>query len=206
VIDEHAIGERFRAMAGELNERQRRLAAAAEARSHGRGGIAATARATGIHADTIRKGIRELESGERLPAGRVRKAGAGRKALTETDPTLLSDLKALVDDDAREDPESALLWTAKGVRQLADALREQGHKVHFASVAKLLRGLGFSMQANRKTKEGASHPDRDAPFGHINETVKAALAAGEPAISVDTSCRHRHEVSNADLAVMPMLV
>ncbi len=173
-------------MAGELNERQRRLAAAAEARSHGRGGIAATARATGIHEDTIRKGIAELESGERLPAGRVRKAGAGRKALTETDPTLLSDLKALVDDDARGDPESALLWTAKGVRQLADALREQGHKVHFASVAKLLRGLGFSLQANRKTKEGASHPDRDAQFGHINETVKAALAAGQPTISVDT--------------------
>ncbi len=186
MIDEHAIGERFRAMAGELNERQRRLAAAAEARSHGRGGIAATARATGIHEDTIRKGIRELESGERLPAGRVRKAGAGRKALTETDATLLADLKALVEDEARGDPESPLLWTAKGVRQLAVALRTSGHQVHFATVAKLLRGLGYSLQANRKTKEGASHPDRDAQFGHINETVKAALQAGQPAISVDT--------------------
>jgi len=186
VIDEAAIGERFRALAGELNERQRRLWAAAEARSHGRGGIAATARATGIHEDTIRSGIRELECGERLPAGRVRRAGAGRKPLTETDPTLLEDLKALMEADTRGDPGSPLLWTAKGVRQLAAALREGGHRVHFASVAKLLRGLGYSLQANRKTKEGASHPDRDAQFRHINETVKAAIAAGEPVISVDT--------------------
>ena len=186
MIDEAAIGERFRALAGELNERQRRLWAAAEARSHGRGGPAATARATGIHLDTIRAGIRELASGERLPAGRVRRAGAGRRPLAETDPTLLSDLKALVDGDTRGDPESPLLWTAKGVRQLADALREQGHRVHFASVAKLLRGLGYSLQANRKTKEGASHPDRDAQFAHISATVTAQLAAGEPVISVDT--------------------
>jgi transposase len=186
VIDEAAIGERFRALAGELNERQRRLWAAAEARLHGRGGIEATARATGIHQDTIRKGIRELESGERLPAGRVRRVGAGRKALSATDPTLLSDLKALVEADTRGDPESPLLWTAKGVRVLAAALGERGHKVHFATVAKLLRGLGYSLQANRKTKEGASHPDRDAKFAHINETVEAALDVGEPAISVDT--------------------
>jgi hypothetical protein len=186
VTDEAAIGERFRALAGELNERQRRLWAAAEARSYGWGGIEATARATGIHQDTIRKGIRELASGERLPVGRVRRAGAGRKALTESDPTLLLDLKALVEADTRGDPESPLLWTAKGVRQLAAALRELGHQVHFATVAKLLRGLGYSLQANRKTKEGASHPDRDAQFAHINQTVKDALDAGEPAISVDT--------------------
>ena len=186
MIDEAAIGERFRALAGELNERQRRLWAAAEARSCGRGGIEATARATGIHQDTIRKGIRELESGERLPVGRVRRAGAGRKALTESDPTLLPDLKRLVEADTRGDPESPLLWTAKGVRTLAAALRERGHKVHFATVAKLLHGLGYSLQANRKTKEGASHPDRDAQFAHISETVKAALDAGEPAISLDT--------------------
>ena len=106
--------------------------------------------------------------------------------MTETDPTLLLDLKALVDGDTRGDPESPLLWTAKGVRQLADALREQGHRVHFASVAKLLRGLGYSLQANRKTKEGASHPDRDAQFQHISATAAAQLAAGEPVISVDT--------------------
>jgi transposase len=186
VIDEAAIGERFRALAGELNERQRRLWAAAEARSHGRGGIEATARPTGIHQDTIRKGIRELESGERLPAGRVRRAGAGRKALTESDPTLLPDLKALVEADTRGDPELPLLWTAKGVRQLAAVLRERGHEVHFATVAKLLHALGYSLQSDCKTKEGSSHPDHDAQFVQINETVKTALDAGEPAISVDT--------------------
>ena len=186
MIDEAAIGERFRALAGELNERQRRLWAAAEARSCGWGGIEATARATGIHQDTIRKGIRELESGERLPAGQVRRAGAGRKPLTESDPTLLPDLQALVEADTRGDPELPLLWTAKGVRQLAAALRELGHKVHFATVAKLLRGLGYSLQANRKTKEGSSHPDRDAQFQHINGVVGEALDTGQPAISVDT--------------------
>ena len=186
MIDELAIGERFRALAGELNERQRRLWAAAEARSHGRGGIAATARATGIHEDTIRSGIRELERGERLPVGRVRRAGAGRKPLTETDPTLLEDLRALVEAETRGDPESPLLWTAKSVRTLAGALREKGHRVSHETVAKLLRGLGYSLQGNRKTKEGASHPDRDAQFRRINETVKAALDGGQPAISVDT--------------------
>jgi hypothetical protein len=116
----------------------------------------------------------------------VRRAGAGRKPLTETDPTLVEDLKALVEAETRGDPESPLLWTSKGVRTLAGALGDLGHKVHFASVAKLLRGLGYSLQANRKTKEGSSHPDRDAQFRHINETVKAALDASQPAISVDT--------------------
>jgi len=186
VIDERAIAERFRGLAGELNERQRRLWAAAEARSHGRGGIAATARATGMHVETIRLGIRELESGERLAPGRVRRPGGGRKSLTEKDPTLLEDLVRLVDADSRGDPERPLRWTAKSVRKLAGELRELGHDVHFTSVAKLLRGLGYSLQANVKTKEGSQHPDRDAQFEHINATVKAALAAGEPVISVDT--------------------
>jgi transposase len=186
VIDEEAIGERFRALAGELNERQRRLWAAAEARSCGRGGIAATSRATGIHVETIRLGIRELESGERLDRGRVRRAGGGRKALTETDSTLLGDLERLVDVGARGDPESPLRWTAKSVRNLAQELGELGHDVHFTSVAKLLRSLGYSLQSNRKSKEGAQHPDRDAQFQHINATVKAQIAADQPVISVDT--------------------
>jgi hypothetical protein len=186
VGDEVAIGERFRSLAGELNERQRRLWAAAEARAAGRGGIAATARATGIAVDTIRKGIAELESGEKLDRGRVRRPGGGRKPLTETDPTLLSDLGRLVDQDSRGDPESLLRWTSKSVRQLAEALREQGHRVHYTSVATLLRALGYSLQANVKTKEGASHPDRDAQFEHINALAKAALAADQPVISVDT--------------------
>jgi hypothetical protein len=186
VIDEAAIGERFRALAGELDERRRRLWAAAEARSCGYGGIAAVARATGISEGTIRRGLDELASGERLEAGRVRRAGGGRRPLTETDPTLLKDLERLLEADTRGDPESPLRWTAKSVRQLAAALRELGHRVHFASVAKLLRALGYSLQSNRKAKEGASHPDRDAQFEHINATAKAAIAAGQPVISVDT--------------------
>ena len=142
MIDEVAIGERFRALAGEFDERRRRLWAAAEARSHGRGGVAAVARATGIAETTIYKGLRELESGETLPPGKVRRPGGGRKPLSKQDPTLLRDLERLVDADSRGDPCSPLRWTAKSVRNLADALREQGHQVHFTTVAKLLRGLG----------------------------------------------------------------
>ncbi len=186
MVDEGAIGEKFRLLAGELNERQRRQWAATEARAAGRGGIAATARATGIAVDTIRKGIAELASDERLDPGRVRRPGAGRRALTQTDPTLLSDLERLVDQDCRGDPESLLRWTAKSVRHLADALRGLGHQVHFTTVAKLLGALGYSLQANVKTREGTWHPDRDAQFRHINATAKAALEAGQPVISVDT--------------------
>ena len=186
MVDEVAIGEKFRALAGELNERQRRLWAASEARAAGRGGIAATARATGISVPTIRKGIAELESGERLEAGRVRRRGGGRRALTDTDPTLLEDLERLVSESCRGDPESLLVWTSRSVRHLAAALREQGHAVHFTTVAKLLGLLGYSLQANVKTREGASHPDRDAQFEHINTVAEAAVAAGQPVISVDT--------------------
>jgi hypothetical protein len=186
VVDEVAIGEKFRGLAGELNERQRRLWAASEARAAGRGGIAATSRATGISVPTIRKGIAELESGKRLDAGRVRKPGGGRHALTDLDPTLLRDLEALVESGSRGDPESLLRWTSKSVRHLAAGLREQGHSVHFTTVAKLLRLLGYSLQANVKSREGASHPDRDAQFERINAVATAAVAAGVPVISVDT--------------------
>jgi hypothetical protein len=186
VVDEALIGERFRSMAPELNERQRRLWAASEARAAGWGGITATARATGMAIDTIRKGIAELESGERLDPGRVRRLGGGRRSLLESDPTILDDIERLVDEDSRGDPESLLRWTAKSVRQIAGGLREMGHEVHFTSVATFMRLLGYSLQANVKTKEGASHPDRDAQFWHINQTAKAAVAAGWPVISVDT--------------------
>jgi transposase len=186
VIDEQAIGERYRALAGELDERRRRLWAAAEARSHGHGGIAAVARATGIAENTIRAGLRELESGHALETSRVRRAGGGRKPITETDPTLLCDLERLVDPESRGDPCQPLRWTAKSVRRLAEGLRELGHRVSHETVARLLRVLGYSLQANRKTREGASHPDRDAQFAHINQTIRAALDAGQPAISVDT--------------------
>jgi Rhodopirellula transposase DDE domain len=186
VADETAIGEKFRALAGELNERQRRLWAASEARVAGRGGIAATARATGISVPTIRKGIAELQAGERLEPGRVRRPGGGRKRLTDGDATLLEDLERLVDADSRGDPESLLRWTSKSVRHLAEGLRELGHEAHFTTVAQLLRALGYSLQANVKTREGRQHPDRDAQFRHINAVAKRAVERGQPVISVDT--------------------
>ena len=186
MVDEVAIGEKFRVLAGELNERQRRLWAASEARVAGHGGVAATARATGMSVPTIRKGIAELESGERLEAGRVRRRGGGRHALTAVDHTLLEDLERLVSESCRGDPESLLLWTSKSVRQLAGALRELDHAVQYVTVAKLLRLLGYSLQANVKSREGASHPDRDAQFEYINALAQAAIAAGQPVISVDT--------------------
>ena len=186
MADEDAIGERFRALAGELDERRRRLWAAAEARSCGRGGIAAVARATGISESTIRKGLRELDSGERLESGRVRRPGGGRRRLVDKDPTLREDLERLVADDSRGDPERPLRWTAKSVRTLAEGLRELGHQVSFRTVARLLRELGYRLQANAKTREGRQHPDRDAQFEHINQTVTAAIDAGQPVISVDT--------------------
>jgi hypothetical protein len=186
VADEVAIGEKFRALAGELNERQRRLWAASEARAAGWGGVAATARATGISVPTIRKGIAELQRGERLAPGRVRRPGGGRKRLTETDATLVGDLERLVETDSRGDPESLLRWTSKSVRHLADGLRELGHQAHYTTVAQLLRGLGYSLQANVKTREGRQHPDRDAQFRHINTVAKRAVEQHQPVISVDT--------------------
>jgi hypothetical protein len=117
---------------------------------------------------------------------RTRRPGGGRKKLTETDPTLLSDLQGLVEPATRGDPEAALLWTSRSLRNLADALRSMGHRIGHNVVADLLRELNYSLQANRKTREGTHNPDRDAQFGYINAQVAAALAAGEPAISVDT--------------------
>ncbi len=186
MIDEEAIGERYRALAGELDERRRRLWAAAEARSHGRGGLAAVVRATGMAENTVRAGLRELERGEPLEPGRVRRRGGGRKPLSQSDPTLVGDLERLVDPDSRGDPEQPLRWTAKSVRKLAEALRGQGHQVSHETVARLLRSLGYSLQANAKVREGRQHPDRDEQFRHINRTAAEAIESGEPVISVDT--------------------
>jgi transposase len=186
VIDERLIGERFRALAPELSERGRRIWAASEARALGRGGIAAVARASGVSPNTIRKGIREIDCDDRLEGGRVRRRGGGRKPLAETDPQLVEALERLVADDCRGDPMRVLLWTSKSVRKLAAELREQGHEVHFTTVAALLRSLGYSLQSNRKALEGSQHPDRDAQFRLINDRVTAAIAAGLPAISIDT--------------------
>ncbi|WP_431873019.1 ISAzo13 family transposase, partial [Nocardiopsis eucommiae] len=168
-----------------LNERQRRLLAGAEARALGRGGVAQVARTSGLHPETVASGFAELAGGAPVTE-RARRPGGGRKPLTETDPELLPALQQLVEPDARGDPTSPLLWTAKSTRQLARELTKQGHRISHVVVGELLHKLGFSLQANAKTREGRQHPDRDAQFGHINSTVAASLAAGEPVISVDT--------------------
>jgi predicted kinase len=189
MIDESRIAELYRAVGPELNERQRRLWAAAEARSYGRGGIAAVVRATGIGKSTVVRGLAELREGARLEPGRVRRAGAGRPLLTESDPTVLVDLKALVDPETRGDPQSPLVWCSKSLQKIAGALVDAGHQISDRSAGKLLRGLGFRLHANVKTREGKDHPDRDAQFQHISQTAGAALQAGEPVISVDAKKR-----------------
>jgi hypothetical protein len=184
---EAAIAERYRLMSAGLNERQRRRFAASEARTFGYGGIAAAARACGLAENTVRKGLVELDEPESLGPDRVRREGAGRPAAEDSDPELLDALRALVGDDVRGDPERVLLWTSKSVRNLAQELGAQGHQAGKDLVARLLKGkLGFSLQAARKTLEGKQHPDRDAQFRHINDRVRQAIAAGQPAISIDT--------------------
>ena len=185
--EQERIAERYAHVAGSLDERGRRAMAAAEALALGWGGISAVARATGLAPQTIRLGIRELR-GESPAAGpgRVRRPGGGRKKLVARDPTVVADLERLVEPTTRGDPESPLRWTSKSLRKLAAALRAAGHRVSHQWVAEALRGLGYSLQGNRKTREGSAHPDRDAQFAHINAVAAAALAAGEPVISVDT--------------------
>jgi transposase len=167
-----------------LNEKQRRLLLAAEARAAGRGGITRVALASGVSQVTIRKGLQELDA----PAttDRIRRPGAGRKRTVDSDPTLREDLERLIEPGSRGDPMSPLRWTCKSVRKLADELQAQGHRVSRQLVDELLHALGYSLQANRKTLEGSHHSDRDAQFAYVNEQVAAELAAGEPAISVDT--------------------
>ena len=160
VIDIEPIRERFSAVAPFLDERGRRLVAAAEAFAAGYGGIAAVAMATGIAPSTIGRGLKELAQDE--PSERIRRPGAGRKRTIFKDPTLLADLEALVEPTIRGDPQSPLRWTCKSVRRLAQALQAQGHEVSRTLVARLLNEAGYSLQANRKTTEGDSHPDRDA--------------------------------------------
>jgi hypothetical protein len=184
VIDIEPIRERFSAVAPFLDERGRRLVAAAEAFAAGYGGIAAVAIATGVAPSTIGRGLKELAQDE--PSERIRRPGAGRKPTISKDPTLLSDLEALVEPATRGDPESPLRWTCKSVRRLAQALQAQGHEVSRTLVGHLLNEAGYSLQGNRKTTEGDSHPDRDAQFGYINTQVFTALAEQQPVISVDT--------------------
>lgn len=168
-----------------LDERGRRLFAANEALSLGRGGVSAVSSATGIARSTINRGIVEVQAGNGTTT-RIRRPGAGRRRAEACQPGLLEAIEALVDDAIRGDPEATLRWVSRSQRHIVKALKEQGFNVSQKLVGRLLRQLGFSCQANRKTREGANHPDRDAQFQYINKTTKAAIANGEPVISVDT--------------------
>jgi hypothetical protein len=177
---------RYRQAEAFLDERGRRLFAANEAQAHGFGGVTAAAAATGLARSTINRGIRELQSGQNPIGNRVRRPGGGRKSAVAHQPDLPAALEALIDDAIRGDPCSPLRWVSRSLRHLVKALSERGFQASQRVVANLLRDLKYSCQANQKTREGGNHPDRDAQFAHINRTVKAAIAAGEPAISVDT--------------------
>ena len=180
-----ALRAKFEAVLPHLDERQQRLVMAGEARSLGHGGIAAVAVATGASRSRISLGVTELEAGE-APLGRARRAGGGRKSLTQTDRGLVDALLALVEPTRRGDPESPLCWTTSSTRKLADELTAAGHEVGPDTVARLLREQGFSLQANSKTLEGADHPDRDAQFSYLNDQATDHLNTGDPVISVDT--------------------
>jgi len=188
MIDEMAIRLRYEALVPVLDELGRRRFGAAEAVAAGRGGVSAVSRITGIARSTIGRGLAELRGDpeRRSAPDRVRRAGGGRKRATVKDPTLLTDLKLLVEPVTRGDPMTPLLWTAKSLRNLTAGLRGLGHAVCHNVVAGLLREMGYSLQSNRKTLEGGSHPDRDAQFRYINDQVTSAIAAGQPTISVDT--------------------
>src|SRR5947209_10784653 len=194
--DVASIRAKFETLRPYLDERRRRLWAAAEAMVLGRGGITAVATATGLQRLTIRAGIRELQADPGNATGaesaaaadrvqRVRAPGGGRKPLTTQDPALVHDLEALVEPTARGDPMSPLRWTCKSTRQLAAELVRQGHQVSHQTVADLLHALDYSLQGTRTTKAGADHPDRDAQFASINEQTRAFQQRGQPAISVD---------------------
>jgi Rhodopirellula transposase DDE domain len=185
---EAAIRQRFEDLALTLDERQRRLWAAAEARALGYGGVALVSRSTGVSRRAIHAGLRELQmaSSTVKAAYRVRQPGAGRKRLTATQPGLLDALDALVEPTSRGDPESPLRWTCKGVRRLARELQAQGFAIGKQKVAELLTELGYSLQANRKTREGNQHPDRNAQFEYIAQRVRRFQNRGQPVISVDT--------------------
>jgi hypothetical protein len=183
------IRRKYRSLEPELDERRRRQWAAAEAIDLGWGGVTAVAQATGLSRTTITVGTDELALPAKqraAEASRVRHPGGGRRPLTETDPGLLESLEALIEPTTRGDPESPLRWTCKSIRRLADELTRENHPVGAVTVAKLLRQAGYSLQANRKTREGASHPDRNAQFEYINTSVQRFLKHSQPAISVDT--------------------
>jgi hypothetical protein len=190
----YLVADKFQKLRSMMNEKLKRRWAACEALALGRGGIAVVAQATGMSRTTIRKGIDEVQElypdlADRVAPERVRQPGGGRHPLTEHDPTLKADLGRLVDPVTRGEPTSPLLWTSKSTRTLAKELNRLGHKVSYRTVARLLLDLGFSLQANRKTREGKQHPDRDAQFQYINRQVKRFQRKGQPVVSVDAKKR-----------------
>jgi transposase len=185
MIDVVAIRGKYKALEGVLDERGRRLWAAAEARSLGRGGFTAVIRATGLSSATLTRGLEELDAPAALEPGRSRKAGGGRKSLVASDPKLTADLESMVEPLTRGDPQSPLRWTCLSTRNLAAQLQAMGHRISHMSVARLLPDLGYSLQSNRKTREGGDHPDRNAQFQHINALAADRLAKNLPVISVD---------------------
>ena len=185
MIDLQALRERWDNVGSKLDERERRLFAAGEVRAAGWGALSAVSKITGFARSTLARGLKELEQDDPQD-NRQRHPGAGRPKHTDTGPTLLDDLKRIIEPWELGDPERPLMWVSKSHRKLASALRKMGHKVSANTVRRLLPKLGFSRKANRKTDEGSSHPDRNAQFEHINSKVEAAQAAGQPVISVDT--------------------
>ena len=183
-MEKERLRQRYESLLPYLNERQKRLVAAADAEMLGYGGISHVAEASGLSRPTIYQGKRELH-GTEVPPDRVRRVGGGRKRLCDDDPRICKSLDALVSPLSRGDPESPLRWTCLSSRQLARALQEEGHQISHRSVADLLNQLGYSLQSNQKTREGKEHPDRDAQFQYINERAKEYLAEGSPVISVD---------------------
>src|SRR5881397_1669285 len=188
MVAEQAIRRRFRLIEPHLDERLRRLVAAAEVAAAGAGGVSAVARATGVSRRAIRAGAQELKvrGAATLAPGRIRRPGGGRKRTIDQDPTLLTDLETLIEPTTRGDPESPLRWTCKSIRRLAEELTREHHPIGPNTVAALLHQAGYSLQANRKTREGSSHPDRNAQFQYINDRVRSGLDRGQPVISVDT--------------------
>ncbi len=184
--ESETIKRRFDLLSPVVDERTRRLVAAAEAIVLGWGGATTVSRATGVSRRTIREGIKELTGTVRLPGDRIRRPGGGRKKTVLGDPRLRTDLERLVEPLTRGDPESPLRWTCKSIRKLAAELTEMGHTTSSRMVAELLHELGYSLQANRKTLEGGTHPDRNAQFAYINQRIQGYLTAGDPVISVDT--------------------
>jgi hypothetical protein len=178
-----AARKRYQQIAPVLNEQSRRRFVALEARALGRGGVSFMAHITGLARSTIYRGFSDIRDNVTIPPGRIRKEGGGRKKKILEDPTLLRDLKGLVEPATRGDPMQPLLWTSRSLRNLAKELAQLGHKVCPTVVGNLLRELGYSLQANHKTREGDSHIDRDAQFGYINTQATAFLRAGQPVIS-----------------------